>query len=87
MAMTLVLVHTLEILQHLVREVVLVIDILLQYVTYVVFERKRLGEMKCLSAAIVENGYTEYSLPMLRYAVVSRIHNLIEVSIAITLQL
>ena len=76
-AMTLVLIDTLEILQNLFRKVIFLIHVLFEYILNAIFKRVWLWEFERLSVSISANGNAEYPFPMLRYAIVSCVHNMI----------
>lgn len=75
--MTLVLIDTLEILQNLFGKVIFLIHVLFEYILNAIFKRVWLWEFERLSVSVSANGNAEYSFSMLRYAIVSCVHNMI----------
>lgn len=75
--MALVLIDTLEILQNLFGKVIFLIHVLFEYILNAIFKRVWLWEFERLSVSVSADGNAEYSFSMLRYAIVSCVHNMI----------
>ena len=75
--MALVLIDTLEILQNLFGKVIFLIYVLFEYILNAIFKRVWLWEFERLSVSISANGNAEYSFSVLRYAIVSCVHDMI----------
>ena len=82
MPVRLVGIHAVEIVKHLVTQIILLVHVILQHVLQSALKGERLGEEESRQVAIVADADKEDALAVLRHSVVLRIQHLDKVAVA-----